>query len=294
MVTRVLKSDRFSQELENVRHWTLFALTVFLATGCTESPEPTPSSVPIEFMNNFPILEINVDSRQMKVLFDLGGSDQIVLSKEALKSIDVNYLDEPYVWLDAMGNRLESERFTIPEMRIGSMVFHDVSGHVDDEAVTYRKTPAGVGYIGAELIQSVKLVIDYGQNVMTLIPGESPSAREQGCYGTEVPFVAGLEIQPTTNVSTDLGDLVFVWDTGAPMSIVRSSTAENQKLMDDGLHVDNQQFKLAGEDFGPQQLRLLDFVEPVEVDGFVGHDFFANHVVCVDFMAQRFLVRSNR
>jgi hypothetical protein len=53
----------------------------------------------------------------------------------------------------------------------------------------------------------------------------------------------------------------------------------------------SRRFELGGTDFGPLELRLFDFGEPAEADGFVGANFFATHVVCVDFPNSRFLVR---
>lgn len=44
-------------------------------------------------------------------MFDLGGSDEIVLSSDALKSLQVKYLEDSYARVDAKGNRLESRNF---------------------------------------------------------------------------------------------------------------------------------------------------------------------------------------
>lgn len=183
----------------------------------------SPVVVPIDLVNNFPVLEITIDDRSLPVMFDLGGSDAVVLSTDALKLLRVERLAETYAWVDAKGNRLESQRFRVPELRIGSVVLRDVKGHEDAEAETYRKTPAGVGYLGAALVRPFKLVIDYGQRSMTLLPRDAPDAAQLGCSGTEVPFDPDWDGDPVTRAVTDLGELVFVWDTGAPMSLMRHS-----------------------------------------------------------------------
>ena len=263
-----------------------------LALACNEAPAQESVTIPIELINNFPVLEVAVGNRSVKVMFDLGGSEQIALSKDALASLRVEPLEETYAWVDVMGNRLESRKFRVPELRIGSLVFRDVTGHEDAEADTYRKTPAGVGYVGPALMRSFKLVVDYRQRSMTLIPNELPEAERHGCYGTEVPFAPEMGGgEPVTKAVTDLGELVLFWDTGAPMSLIRNSLVGEHGLTPDGLHIANSRFELAGEDFGPLPLRLFGFAEPAEVDGFVGHDFFASHVVCIDLAGQKFLVR---
>jgi hypothetical protein len=267
----------------------------FLVTAAIASAAAAqlPVTVPIELINNFPVLEVTVGDQPVSVMFDLGGSDEIVLSTAALSSLEVERLTETYAWVDAKGNRLESQRFRIPELRIGSLVVRDVTGHEDAEAATYRKTPAGVGYIGPALIQTFKLVVDYEQRSMTFIPSDIPDPELHGCFGTEVPFDPTMGGEPIAKVVTDLGELVLVWDTGAPMSLVRDSLVRARGFTPDGLFVRSDQFELGNKDFGPMQLRLFNFAEPAEVDGFVGYDFFANHVVCIDFGGKRFLVRSS-
>jgi hypothetical protein len=264
----------------------------FIAVAQSEPAADAPVTVPIELVNNFPVLDVSVDDQSVPVMFDLGGSDEIVLSKAALDSLPVERLAETYAWVDAKGNRLESRRFRIPELRIGSLVLRDVSGHEDAEAATYRKTPAGAGYIGAALVRSFKLVVDYGRRSMTFIPGQSSEAERHGCHGTEIPFDPAMGGEPVARAVTDLGELVFVWDTGAPMSLVRDSVVKARGVTPDGLYISSNRFQMGGEDFGPMRLRLFSFSEPAEVDGFIGHDFFAKHVVCIDLAGKRLLVRA--
>ena len=271
----------------------LACCTAFLTISATAigSPVQQPVTIPIELINNFPVLAISVGGQPVSVMFDLGGSDEIVLSTAALSSLKVERLAETYAWVDAKGNRLESQKFRIPELRIGSLQVRNVTGHEDAEAATYRKTPAGVGYIGAALVRDFKLVVDYGQRSMTFIPNDTPDPEMHGCIGSEVPFDPTMGGEPITKAVTDLGELVFVWDTGAPMSLVRESLVRARGFTPDGLYIRSSKFGLGGEDFGPMQLRLFDFVEPAEVDGFLGHDFFAHHVVCIDLGGKRFFVR---
>lgn len=250
-----------------------------------------PAKVPLELINNFPVLEVAVGTQSLSVMFDLGGSDQIVLSKAALASLDVELLEETYAWLDAKGNRLEGRKFRIPELRIGTATFRDVTGHEDAEADTYRKVQTGVGYIGPALLESVKFVVDYQDRSMTFIPHGLQRSDEYGCYGTKVSFDPVLGGEPVTRATTDLGELTFVWDTGAPMSLLKGDLVRERGIQPDGLNMTTERFHLSGEDFGPLPLRLFDFVEPAEVDGYIGYDFFASHVVCIDMKNEHLLVR---
>jgi len=44
-------------------------------------------------------------------------------------------------------------------------------------------------------------------------------------------------------------------------------------------------------DFGPWQFDVVDLTLPPGFDGFMGYNFFAKHVVCMDFPGRRLLVQ---
>jgi hypothetical protein len=106
-----------------------------------------------------------------------------------------------------------------------------------------------------------------------------------------VPFLPEWDGAPVTKAQTDLGDLTFVWDTGAPISIIRKARIEETHTQAVNQVIRTERFFLNGTDFGPLELRPLEFSQPAGTDGFVGTNFFAQHVVCVDFPGKRFLIR---
>jgi hypothetical protein len=48
---------------------------------------------------------------------------------------------------------------------------------------------------------------------------------------------------------------------------------------------------LGTTDFGPLKLDVADYAEPSGTDMFIGYNFFAKHVVCIDFPGQRLLIQ---
>ena len=50
---------------------------------------------------------------------------------------------------------------------------------------------------------------------------------------------------------------------------------------------------LGGSEFGPWSFEVVDFALPPGFEGFIGYDFFAQHVVCMDFPGRRVLVRKS-
>ena len=49
---------------------------------------------------------------------------------------------------------------------------------------------------------------------------------------------------------------------------------------------------LDGRDFGPLKFVVIHAVAPVNVDGFVGFNFFETHVVCIDARRQSIRIRN--
>jgi hypothetical protein len=263
---------------------------IHVAVADHGAPTQLPVTVPISLVNNFPVLKVSIGDHSVDVMFDLGGSDEIVLTTDALRSLEVERLPETYVWLDAMGNRLESQKVRIPEIRIGSLTFRGATGHEDAESATYRKTPGGAGYIGPALIRAFKVVVDYDRRSMTFIPNDIKNAKAHGCFGTRIRFDPEMNGEPITKVKTDLGEHRFVWDTGAPLMIVRKSLVSARGAAPQGPAFQSEEFRLGGKDFGPMQLHMFDFGEPAEVDGYIGYDFFARNVVCIDMSGRKFFV----
>jgi hypothetical protein len=96
---------------------------------------------------------------------------------------------------------------------------------------------------------------------------------------------------PVTKVKTDSGELTLLWDTGAPSSFIKKSLAEQAAPQSSSQMLVSKHFILNGSDFGPLELRAFEFSEPPGIDGFIGGNFFANHVVCIDLPMNRFLIR---
>lgn len=251
------------------------------------------ATVPIEIVNHFPVLSISVGDQSIPVAFDLGGDEPIELTTEVLKKIVVEFLSDAYVWLDAKGNKLQARKFKIAELRIGGLVFHDVVGHEDAQAANYPKVRAGLGRIGVSLVQSYSVVFDFSGKTLTLIADHVANPQGAGCFGVRVPFDPKWEGAPVSTVHTNLGNLTFVWDTGAPGNFIAERLLPKQAGYAAGKPFVSQRFAMGGRNFGPQEFRSSTFVQPEGADGFVGYSFFADHVVCVALTRKAFWIRSH-
>jgi hypothetical protein len=254
------------------------------------------ASVPLRIHNGFPIFTAKIDGKSVPLVFDLGGDFYLTLSQSALSGLNATPLSKTYEFSDAKGNILQSPMFMVRRIEIGKAVFTDVVGHVDTSHPTYKaQTDGREGMIGAPFLQKYKVVLDYVHREMTLIPGESAVPGGDACVGTEVPFLPEWQGSAVTKATTDAGELTMVWDTGAPLSLIRKGRVQESGLKAENAILNSAKFELAGVNFGPLKLRVFDYVEPAGTDGFIGYTFFERNVVCIDFPRNRlFITRSER
>jgi hypothetical protein len=100
-----------------------------------------------------------------------------------------------------------------------------------------------------------------------------------------------MSLNHQTKVSTDFGELTAIWDTGSDESVLRK--AGSQKIGSSGLTdtVTTKRLSFGATDFGPLKLHIADYAQPAGTDMFIGYNFFAQHIVCIDFPRHRFLIR---
>ena len=268
----------------------LYLVSVFVtASAPCESAER--ATVLLKIHNGFPIFTAKIDGKAVPLAFDLGGDFYLTLSESALSALNTTPLSQTYEFSDAKGNILKSPMFRVGRIEIGDAAFTDIVGHVDVSHPTYKaQTDGREGMIGAPFLQKYKVLLDYVHREMTLIPGEGAASRD-GCAGTEVPFMPEWQGSAVTKATTDAGELTMVWDTGAPLSMIRKGRVQESGLKTENAIFDSAKFELEGANFGPLQLRVFDYVEPAGTDGFIGYTFFEHNVVCIDFPRNRLFVR---
>lgn len=235
-----------------------------------------PTIVPLTIVHDYPNFSADLEGHSVRLLFDLGGDAPLALTQAALDKLGIKATVPGHKVTDINGNTFESRTFEVARLQIGSAVFTNVRGSVDLHA----------NYIGPSLLDAYQVVLDYRGRKMTLIPPGTQLIERAGCRGAPVPFLEGV-----AKAQTDFGDLTLVWDTGAGVSFVRHARIDPSRVKVVHDAVLTQLFRLNGADFGPLRFRVIEFSEPPGVDGFIGGNFFARHVVCLDFPAKRILIQ---
>jgi Aspartyl protease len=255
--------------------------------------EPARSvTVPIRILGNFPIVTATIDGVAVPLLFDLGDTSSLVLTQAVLDRIKAQPSEKSHRFKDLEGNVIVAPMFKVPRLQIGSAVFFDITASLDAHDPSYPSNKVGQeGYLGMALLQSYRVVVDYRRHRLTLIPSGSAKSEQDACRGAAVPFLPEWKGAAVTKAHTDLGEMTLVWDTGAPASLMRKSRVEEARPGNAAEVLTTKQFVLGIRDFGPLEFQVLDYTEPVGSDGFVGYNFFAKNVVCIDFPGKRFLIR---
>jgi hypothetical protein len=269
-------------------------LSIVLAAAVGSATASSPVVVPVRLVDHFPLVVAKIEGMDIALVFDLGDSSTVVLQQSVLDHINTVPTGESSKMPDARGNVLESPTFRVPRLQIGRAVFTDIIGRLDVHDPSYQARDVGQkGFLGTGLFMSYEVVLDYPHRTMTLVPRGNNETLSEGCRGTVVPFVAPTKWhgQPVTETDTDLGRVTVWWDTGAPTSVLSKRFVQEAQAHLTEDTVTTRRFTLGGTDFGPWRFEIWDVSLPAGFNGVIGYDFFAHHVVCVDFPGRRLLIQ---
>ena len=264
---------------------------IVMAAALSSAAASSPSVVSFKLSADFPIVMARIAGTDVPLQFDSGDQSTLVLHRSVLDRIKAQPTGESVKMHDLKGNVMESPTYRIPRFQIGRARFTDVIARLDIHDASYQATDAGQkGFLGTGLFKSYEVVFDYAHRTMTLVPradGEGPS---KNCKGISVPFAPEWKGEPVTEVYTDLGRVVLWWDTGSPVSVLNKKVVREARPSLSEDFFTTRQFTLAGTDFGPLRLDTWDMSLPPGFDGLLGYNFFAQHVVCIDFPNKQIVI----
>jgi hypothetical protein len=269
-----------------------FFVLIILGSAFASFAANAPSSVKMQLLSNLPVVTAKIDGRDVSLVFDLGDASALVLARRFFDRVKTSPTGEINRATDVQGNVIESPMFKLQRLQIGNAVFTDVIGRLDLHDPKYQPPDVGQqGYFGTSLLKSYMVVLDYRHRQMTLIPTGSSKAQSAKCSGIAVPFLSDWNGYTVTRVNSDFGELTAIWDTGSDESVLRR--AGSQKISNSELTetVTTKRLGFEGADFGPLKLHVADYAQPAGTDMIIGYNFFAQHVVCIDFPGHRFLIR---
>ncbi len=262
-----------------------------LSTACStvqprlDESKPAPlADLPIDLRHRLATVDVLVAGQPLKLFLDLGGFHAISLTAAELSRANVQMREAPHEYMNSAGRMFESRRFIAPDVVIGGVSFGDLEGGeflFDASAAP----PEGNGYIGMGLLGQYLVVFDYPAKRVRLYRSGDSRALELEC-GRNRFEVSLVDQVAQSVVTTDYGDLLVEWDTGATHNFIRPSAI--RRGQNPGGRNDVGQptmsiasLRLAAQELGPQEFRIAQFYAPAR-DAIFGTSFFASRRVCLD------------
>lgn len=247
-------------------------------------------TVPLQFDGDFPVIIVKVNGHKVPVTIDLAQIAALSLHQSTVEEVKAVTVVDSHAVGDPDG-KAPVPLLKVQHLEIGGMTFTNVEGYIDVRAPAAQTSTTPQGVIGLRLLQSFKVVLDYKHKSITFIQSSRFAAESDACTGAKVPFMPEWHGVPVARAHTNLGDLILVWDTGAARGVVRKTAVEDLHATVSNQLLSLQHVNFGDTDVGAMDFHVVDYPQLPGTDGFVGDDFFANHVVCIDFPGTRLLVR---
>lgn len=272
--------------------------SVFLCAGCSllspqsvRVPEPL-AEIPIEIRHRLPTVEVKVSGEIFKLFLDLGGHRAIALTSAELSRAQVRFLSTSSQFRNSTGQILQSRNFVAENVLLANFPLGDVEG--GESLFGDAAPPERNGYIGMPILGRYLLVTDYTAKRIRLYQSGDHAALEQEC-GSRTFRVALVNGIAQSVGSTEFGERLFLWDTGATDNVIRPASLPPDKgtgrRIDDGPPVVNiESLRLGEYDVGPQEFRVVPFGAPA-VDAYLGHGLFSSRKVCLDIQQGKGAIR---
>lgn len=264
-----------------------------LAQSAVAADAPDGTVIPLRIRENFPLVDVRIGDQKVTLLFDTGDSRGMLLDQSVIDRARAKPMGAASKVVDVKGNVIETPHYQIPHLQIGSIELENVVAELEVHDPSYTPDQYGQqGFLGTAFLKPYQVIIDYPRGRLSLFKPGSSRARAE-CRGTAVPFAGQWNGEPVTEVETDLGRIVLWWDTGTPLSILTTRIAKPTWPEVKEGPMTSRRLSVGGRDFGPWTFEVVNLTLPPGFEGFFGYDFYAKHVVCMDFPDKKLLVRKS-
>lgn len=243
-----------------------------LAVSAAIANEST-KTIPFEIEDSFIFLNAKLpsseDSKQFRLLFDLGDYRAISLTEEVLNQVTHHKLDQYDTFQDYKGDTFKAQRFKIDYFQLGETSFKLTVGSEDIQDPE-NLSPSPFGAIGAGLFNNQTLTINFKQNHLEL--SDAPLKQCQSFDPNSGAIVAPLQIDGEAKL--------FIIDTGTTRSVIDKNSVQLDSSSAESVIVKSfqtQDFEL--ENFPLQVIKL----NIPGIDGILGQDVLKQYALSVDF-----------
>jgi hypothetical protein len=258
-------------------------LAILLAFSGSTFAAVEPIVIPIEVVDGNNIATAQIGDSTIRVHIDTGGYKSIGVTPGALDRLPVRFTSAPSVRTDGAGAKYSGRSFVIPDMRLGGATFDDIPGFERKQAASgdFGGPQLFDAVLGRDFLVNHTVVVDYPNKRIEL---HALDAGPTVCKTPTASMIATPEGLWTSMMTTDHGQFVMVWDTGARGASFIQERLVGQRALpirDDAYATSK--FQLGQVDLGPAELVPIPLDGFPHVDGLIGINVFALHRVCFDF-----------
>lgn len=273
-------------------------VSALLCEACAvgpSAPRTVPKSVadiPIEIRHRLPTVKVLISGEPFELFLDLAGHRAMALTPSELSRAKVRYLPHSDKFQNSYGQTLQARRFVAERVFLGDLALGDVEG--GESIFGDSAPPDRNGYIGMPILGRYLLVVDYPAKRIRFYRSGDAAALQSECGASTFPITVTNGTARSVG-STEFGDRLFLWDTGAMYNNIHPSALPRdivRRRIDDGPPVIGTRLKLGDVDIGAQEFRIQPFGAPA-VDAYLGGDLFLSRKVCLDIPQGRGAMRES-
>ncbi len=120
----------------------------------------------IEFISNLPLIDVEIEGKKYRFLFDTGAFS--VIPRSLAKELSLEIQDEIDI-VDAAGREDKLKVYTLPHLKMGGVKFENFSVVADDFAKEFPVSCIGFdGIIGYNFLKDLSIKLDYAKKILTL------------------------------------------------------------------------------------------------------------------------------
>ena len=259
--------------------------------------EPAPIRLPLTFIRSNPVTTITVGGQRVQAIVDTGGDGAVTLSKAVIDSARGIRLSGALVTTNSYGMDLRKPHYRVPDVQIGDHTFKDMAV-VQAPIWPSGQSPPVPNGIGRQFLSRYFVVVDFPHRSITLRAPGAKNAGVDGCGRLWIPIERTHDKDLVVgSFQTRSGRVQLLFDTGATGSMLPETTAEKLQLPTISRgpgpvrFYESANLSAAGHDFGPLEFVVLPLKLPGDFQGMLGLNFFAHHVVCLDYQGKRVFIR---
>ncbi len=234
-----------------------------------------------------PFIEVGIQGKTYPFKVNLGWTrSPLYLSKDFLSGMDKKRNGVVKINID--GEEVEFPCYLLPEIKIGDLIFKDLSVMEIDRNGENPCKEGQLAYFGLKFFEEQNLLLDFANS--TMISCNDLKKLKQIGYSIEKMIKTPCEIGRDgiiLSVSTDIGLVRLDVSPVNTFSLIRSDLVQENATKDGpiGLSlVTTSSFAIGERNFGVRDLCLYDLSpESYGADGCFGMDFLLDHVLYFDF-----------